>query len=699
MATERTLLLIDGDASHADVFLDAVVHAIDGPFEGEWVRTLTEGTERSKTKEIWAIFLNLWLPDSQGLETYDKLALAVPGVPTLILAGAKDVGVALEALRHGAKDYLLEDHLDRDSFVRAIRNMAERKTAEEILFSEKERAQVTLDSIGDAVLSTDVQGRVTYLNVVAEKITGWTREEATGKDIDDIFVIIDGSTREPCANPLRTAIRKNKTVALTPNCILIRRDGTEFAIDDSAAPIHDQHGVTTGAVIVFHDVSVARAMGAGISHLAQHDILTNLPNRTLMQDRLTQTIAAASRNDLRIAVLFLDLDGFKHINDSLGHATGDRLLQLVAKRLLAAVRTSDTVSRLGGDEFVILLSQVAHAGDAGVKAGKILSALSAPFEMDQITLQVTGSIGVSTYPEDGQSAELLIKNADLAMYQAKEKGRSNYQFFEKGMNVRVMERQSIEENLRFALERNEFVMHYQPKIDLKTGGITGVEALVRWQHPERGLVGPLQFISVAEDCGLMLPIGKWVLREACQQAKAWQDAGLPPVEIAVNVSSVEFRNEEFLEGVSTILKETDLEPRYLELELTESVLMHHAEFSVPVLQKLKAMGVRLAIDDFGTGYSSLSYLRQFPIDTLKVDQSFIHEINADTDEATIISAVINMGCRLKHRVIAEGVETAEQLAFLRAHGCDEGQGYYFARPMSSKETAKLLELGMASTIH
>jgi EAL domain-containing protein (putative c-di-GMP-specific phosphodiesterase class I) len=349
---------------------------------------------------------------------------------------------------------------------------------------------------------------------------------------------------------------------------------------------------------------------------------------------------------------------------------------------------------MGGDEFVILLSEVAHAGDAGVKAGKILSALSAPFDSEQITLRITGSIGVSTYPEDGHSAELLIRNADLAMYQAKEKGRNNCQFFEKGMNVRAVERQSIEGDLRFALERNEFVLHYQPKIDLKSGEITGVEALVRWRHPQRGLVGPVQFISIAEDCGLMLPIGRWVLRESCRQAKAWQEAGLPDIEMAVNVSSVEFRNDDFLEGISTILKETGLDPRYLELELTESVLMQHAEFSVPLLRKLKAMGVRLAVDDFGTGYSSLSYLRQFPIDTLKVDQSFIHEINAETDEATIISAVINMGCRLKHRVIAEGVETAEQLAFLRAHGCDEGQGYYFGRPMPASDTAKLLELGM-----
>jgi diguanylate cyclase (GGDEF)-like protein/PAS domain S-box-containing protein len=696
MTEIRTLLLIDDDSHHADVFIDAVLNAIDGPYKGEWVATLTEGIERLKKREIWAVFVNLSLSDSQGLATLDKLLLAAPSVPTLILAGSKDVAVALEALRHGAKDYLLEDHLDEDSFVRAIRNMAERQTAREMLFAEKERAQMTLNSIGDAVLSTDLEGRVTYLNVVAEKITGWTREEAAGKDVDDVFVIIDGSTREPCLNPLKTALEQNKTVGLTRHCILIRRDGDEFAIEDSAAPIHDQHGVTTGAVIVFHDVSVARAIEVEMSHLAQHDTLTKLPNRTLLQDRLSQAIMTAGRNGTRIAVLFLDLDGFKHINDSLGHAIGDKLLQSVAKRLLASVRTSDTVSRIGGDEFVVLLSEVAHAGDAGVKAGKILAALNAPLEIDQHNLRVTASIGVTTYPEDGQETAMLIKNADLAMYQAKENGRNNYQFFEKDMNVRALERQSVEENLRFALDRDELVMHYQPKINLKTGEITGVEALIRWQHPERGLIGPLQFISVAEDCGLMLPIGNWVLRESCRQAKEWQDAGLRPIEMAVNVSSIEFRNEDFLEGVRAILEETGLSPHYLGLELTESVLMQHAEFTVPVLKKLKAMGVRLAIDDFGTGYSSLSYLRQFPIDTLKVDQSFVNGINADTDDATIINAVINMGGNLKHRVIAEGVETIEQVAFLQAHGCDEGQGYYFSHPVPASQFAKLL--GAGSTV-
>jgi diguanylate cyclase (GGDEF)-like protein/PAS domain S-box-containing protein len=434
----RTLLLIDGDSSHSVVFLDALANAIDGPFEGEWVKTLAEGIERLKQKGIWATFVNLTLPDSRGIETFDQLEVAIPGVPTLVIAGIECRKIALEALRRGAKDYLLEGHLDRESFVRAIRNMAERKTAEEMLSTEKERAQVTLNSIGDAVLSTDMEGNVTYLNAVAEEITGWTHEEAAGKPVEVVFVIVDGVTRKPCASPLKTAIEKNKTVGLTPNCVLVRRDGTEFAIDDSAAPIHDRQGQVTGAVIVFHDVSVARAIGAEMSYLAQHDTLTNLPNRTLLQDRLNQAIALASRNRTQMAVLFLDLDGFKQINDSMGHLIGDKLLQSVAQRLVSSVRHSDTVSRLGGDEFVILLAQIKHAGDGGFKAGKLLKLLSEPFEIDTHTLLITASIGVSTYA-DKSDAESLLKSADLAMYQAKKKGHDSYRQEASAQDLRASE--------------------------------------------------------------------------------------------------------------------------------------------------------------------------------------------------------------------------------------------------------------------
>jgi diguanylate cyclase (GGDEF)-like protein/PAS domain S-box-containing protein len=614
MPDGRTLLLLDSHSAHADVFQKALREAHDGPFKGVWVKSLAEGIERLQEEDIWAIFLNLTLFDSQGLETFDRLLLAAPGVPTLVIAGVEEENVALNALGRGAKDFLLEDHLDTYSFGRAIRNMVERETAAEALFTEKERSQVTLDSIGDAVLCTDLEGKISYLNVVAETMTGWTRKKALGQPLTTVFKIIDRYTRKPALDPLKLAVQENRTVGLSADCVLIRRDGREFIIEDSAAPIHDRSGSVTGGVIVFHDVRMSEAMTLEMSYLAQHDILTNLPNRMLLKDRLTQAIAACRRNHTRAAVLFLDLDGFKHINDSLGHAIGDKLLQSVANRLPGCVRHSDTVSRQGGDEFIVLLSEINQAQHASLTARKILDALIVPHDIDQYSLRVTASIGVTTYPEDGQEAEILIKNADMAMYRAKEEGRNKYQFFEQGMNVRAVERQLVEGSLRYAVERDEFLVYYQPKINLTTGEITGAEALIRWMHPERGLIDPPQFVSVAEDCGLMVPIGRWVLRESCRQAKEWQDAVLGPVQIAVNVSSVEFRSDGFLEGVRSVLEDTGLQPCHLQLELTESVLMPAASTS-PVLQKLKAMGVRLAVDDFGTGYSSLSYLRQFPIDS------------------------------------------------------------------------------------
>ena len=371
MADLRTLLFIDDNPTHADVFRETLIATKDSRLKTEWVRTLSEGLKRLRKEGIWATFASLSLPDSHGLETLERLLEAAPGVPTLIMACVNEKDVGTEALRRGAKDYLLEDRIDIYSFDRALRNMAERKTAEEALFTEKERAQVTLNSIGDAVLSTDLFGNVTYLNAVAENMTGWSCEQlALGRPFAEIFQIIDSGTREPSPNPIERAIKENKTVALAANCILIRRDGHEFHIEDSAAPIHDRAGLITGAVIVFHDVSVSKAMVSEMSHLAHHDPLTDLPNRILLKDRLGRAIATARRNDTRIAVLFLDLDGFKHINDSLGHAMGDKLLRSVAARLVSTVRNTDTVGRQGGDEFVILLTEIKQASDAGTAAKK-----------------------------------------------------------------------------------------------------------------------------------------------------------------------------------------------------------------------------------------------------------------------------------------------------------------------------------------
>ena len=637
------------------------------------------------------IMLDLGLPDAQGLEAVRRAHASAPRVPLVVLSGMDDESMALQALQEGAQDYLMKGQIEPRELLRAMRYAIERKIIEETLFAEKERAQVTLDSIGDAVVCTDLSGKITFLNFVAEAMTGLSLQGAVGEPVAEALRIIDATGREAVLNSLGRAVGKDLSGHLPLNCILIRNDGLEIAIEGSTSLIRNRERQAAGAVIVFRDVSAARVMTDQMIHAAEHDGLTGLPNRWLLNDRIGQAIARAQRYAHRVAVLYLDLDGFKHINDSLGHPVGDKLLQSVARRLVDCIRAPDTVSRQGGDEFVLLLTEVDRPEGAASAAGRVLRALSESHSIDRHDLHVTTSVGISFYPDDGLNAETLIKNADTAMYQAKGNGRQGYQFFEPIMNARAVERQAIEEGLRRALEQHEFLLYYQPRIDLKTGAITGVEALIRWTHPTRGPVSPAEFIPVAEDCGLILPIGDWVLREACAQARAWRDAGLPAMAMAVNVSAMQFRNNNFVEGLFAILSETGMDPRLLEVELTESVLMTRPEFMASILRTLRERGIRVAIDDFGTGYSSLSYLRKFPIDSLKIDQSFVREIASSPEATAILSAIISMAQSLKLRVVAEGVETHQELAFLQAHQCDEAQGYYLSRPVLPQQFARLLE--------
>jgi diguanylate cyclase (GGDEF)-like protein len=435
----------------------------------------------------------------------------------------------------------------------------------------------------------------------------------------------------------------------------------------------------------------AEGSAARMSHMAEHDFLTGLPNRSLLSARLAQSIALAQRHGKRVALLFLDIDHFKHINDSLGHAVGDRLLQSAAARLQSCIRTSDTICRQGGDEFVVLLAEIESPQDAALAAEKLIAAMSDPYLVDGHRLHATLSIGISIYPDDGQNVEAVLSNADVAMYHAKESGRNKYQLFTADMNIRAAARQQVQEALHQALEQQRFVVHYQPKVDLESGTITGAEALIRMRQAEdHQLVGPDHFVNIAEDCGLILPMGRWILHEACRQTRAWQREGARMGQIAVNVSAIEFHSKGFIAGVQAVLDETGLDPRCLEIELTENVLMHDSETTTAVLNALKEMGVQLAIDDFGTGYSSLSYLRRFPIDTIKIDQSFVQDIHADTEEAAIVSAIIAMGKSLKLRVVAEGIETKHQLDFLQSLECAEGQGYFFGKPVSAVDFGTLL---------
>ncbi len=429
---------------------------------------------------------------------------------------------------------------------------------------------------------------------------------------------------------------------------------------------------------------------ATVEHQAHYDLLTNLPNRTTFKDRLTVALAQTGRNRKMLGILFVDLDRFKTIVDTLGHTIGDKLLRGVAERLRASLEDGDTLARMGGDEFVILLSQINRADRAVRVAQRVLDAIKPPFHFDQHELHVTMSIGITLYPYDGEDADTLLRNADSALYRAKEQGRNNYQLYTPAMNARAFERLALENSLRRAVERKEFLLHYQPQVDMQTRTVMGIEALLRWQHPDLGLVYPAEFISIAEETGLITQLGEWVIRTACVQNKAWQKAGLPPMTVAVNLSARQFQQQDLVETVARILKETDLDPRWLEIEITEGIAMQNADYTNVLLRGLKSMGVKVALDDFGTGYSSLSYLKKFPIDTLKIDQSFVRDLTTDPNDAAIANAVIVLAHSLKLKVVAEGVETREQETYLREHHCDISQGFLFSNPLAASPLESLI---------
>ncbi|HUX44045.1 MAG TPA: EAL domain-containing protein [Terracidiphilus sp.] len=687
--SSESVLLVENRAGDAEVIREMFRH------QGSYVFKLThadgvEEAERYLAKHpVDVVLVSLELPDAPGLEAVRRITKQAPSVAIVALCGPESEPTAMEAMRSGAQDYLLKGRMEPLEMMRSLRSAVERKILEDVLFNEQNRAQVTLDSIGDGVICTDVHGNISYLNPAAESMTGSSLKEALGQPMADVFHLTDADSGKPAQNPMVKAIGQNRLAHLPINCRLTRPDGREMYIEDSAAPIHDHAGIASGSVLVFRDVTKARELTAELAHLAEHDALTGLPNRLLFRDRLDQAIARAHRNSGRVVVVFVDLDRFKQINDSLGHSVGDSLLKSVAKRLIECVRAPDTVSRQGGDEFVLLLQDVEEPEDVAAAAIRILKCLENAYVIGAKRLFVNASMGVSMYPEDGLDAETLISNADIAMYQSKEMGRRTFQFFKPEMNARAVERQSIEEDLRRALERQEFELHYQPKFNLKSGAITGAEALLRWNHPTLGLIAPLQFIPIAEDSGMIQPIGSWVLREACRQSRAWTDAGLQNVAIAVNVSALQFRSNTFLEDITAILAESNLDSHLLELELTESMLMDWADLE-PTLRSLRSAGVRISVDDFGTGYSSLSYIRKLPLDSIKIDQSFVRQISAPPRDTAIVSAIVSMASSLNLQVIAEGVETAEELKFLASEGCDEAQGYYFSRPVPAKQFAKLL---------
>ncbi|MBS9404817.1 EAL domain-containing protein [Halomonas sp. TRM85114] len=565
------------------------------------------------------------------------------------------------------------------------------RDAEDALHAATNWAQVTLNSIGDAVMTTDLDCRVTYLNRVAETLTGWSSTEAIGKPLAQVFPLINCQTHETATSPARRAMQDNRTVGLAMDRVLIRQDGSQLEIEDSAAPIHDRNGRVIGAVIVFHDARQSPTQSAKLAYQAQHDALTGLPNRILLAERLTRAIGLAHRHQHQVALIYMDLDAFKPINDSLGHALGDSLLQSVAGRLSECVRDTDTVCRQGGDEFVVLLSEIEKPQDAAKIAEKILAALAEPYRIGSHELRITTSIGISLYPDDGTDDHTLLHNADTAMYHAKKCGRNHYQFFKAEMNALMMQRSYVETQLHRALKEDAIFLDFQPKIDIATGYLGSVEALVRWRDPNLGLMTPSSFLPIAETCGLIVPIGHWVLREACRQLQAWYEEGVKIVPMAVNMSAFELRDKTLPARITDILTETELEARFLELEVTETDLMHLTDASASTLFELSGLGIRIAIDDFGAGSASLKHLKRLPIDTLNIAPCFVHDMIDNPDDASFIKSIINLGQNLALRVVAKGVETQAQFELLMSLGCDGAQGFLFSEPLSATDIRALLD--------
>jgi diguanylate cyclase (GGDEF)-like protein/PAS domain S-box-containing protein len=568
-------------------------------------------------------------------------------------------------------------------FVSQAQDISARKRFEDALFRERELAEVTLNSIGDAVLTTDLELRVTSLNPIAEAMTGWPRAQALEQSLDEVFQLQAGTDGATAVHPLRQAIARNTIVDVDGRIVLRHRNGFVTPVEGSAAPIHDHAGNVIGGVLVFHDVTESRSLALRMMHLTQHDALTGLPNRQLLHTRIAQAVSNAARRRQRGAVLHLDVDHFKRINETWGHDAGDRVLRALAQRLRAALGSDDVLSRLSGDEFVALLPQIEAPGDAAAMAECLLDACSQVRPEGLSALELRACIGISLFPDDGSDPEQLLRNADSAMYETKANGRHGYRFYTPSMRERDSARRRIEDGLHNALARQQLRLLYQPKVDARHGGIVGTEALLRWSKDEGGWWLPDEFVPVAEDSGLIVPIGAWVLREACRQAAAWKQAG-HGIPISVNVSPLQLEDAGFLALLDTVLTETGLDPRLLELELTERIVVSGGRATGTLLRAIRQLGVRISLDDFGTGYCSLSYLRQFPVDTLKIDRAFVHDIPQDAETTAITTGIIAMARSLNKDVVAEGVETIAQADFLRDAGCSSLQGFLYGRPMEAE---------------
>lgn len=673
-------------------------HALEGIGDISTSNNSSEAIQLIEKIKPDILVLDLEMPAVNGFDILEVIQQksTLAHIRTVVITSHNDPAVEEKALSLGAIDFIskplnlrlcrirIENHIK----IRSQEKILQQTQAE--LFAEKEQLRITLDSIADAVISTDKKANIVYMNPVAQRLTGWSQTAAKGRHIEEVMKLCDATTKIPSINPLSVALKENRPVAMALNTQLISKQGIEHRVEDSAAPILDKNHNQCGAVMVFQDVSEALAMSMQMTYLSHHDQLTSLPNRVLLHDRLTQGIARAAFNDTKLSLMLLDLDKFKFINDALGHHIGDEIIAHIGHSLDRFACNDITVARVGGDEFALVVPHSANSLSLEPLVNQVLNVISKPFRSGGEQHILSASLGISVYPDDASSVEEMLRHADSAMYKAKNESANSYFYFSDDLQVEMNRRLEVGIKLRKALDENDLDVHYQPKYDVNTDTLIGVESLVRLKDGQGGFISPVHFIEYAEETGLIFRLGEQVLEKSCIAAKNWLDKGLP-IKVAVNISAKQFTDTKLVDTVAEILERTQLPSRYLELEVTESALIENFDYTVSQLKLISGMGVSIALDDFGTGYSSLSYLRLFPLDVLKIDQSFVRDMLNDEQALNIVTTIIELAHSLKLQIVAEGIETSEQKGRLQELGCQIGQGYLLSKPLDIDKANKLIQ--------
>lgn len=680
-------------------------HALDGVGNISTSNNSSEALQLIEKTKPDILILDLEMPTVSGFDILEVIQQkpTLAHIRTVVITSHSDPAIEEKALSLGAIDFISKPLNLRLCRIR-IENHIKIRTQEKVLqltqeelFAEKEQLRITIDSIADAVISTDKNANIVYMNPVAQRLTGWSQTAAKGRHIEEVMKLVDATTKASSINPLVVALNENRPVAMALNTQLISKQGIEHRVEDSAAPILDKNHNQCGAVMVFQDVSEALAMSMQMTYLSHHDQLTALPNRVLLHDRLTQGIARAAFNNSKLSLMLLDLDKFKFINDALGHHVGDEIIAHIGHSLDLFACNDITVARVGGDEFALVVPHSANSLSLEPLVNQVLNVISKPFRSGGEQHVLTASLGISVYPDDASSVEEMLRHADSAMYKAKNESANSYFYFSDDLQVEMNRRLEVGNKLRKALDENDLDVHYQPKYDLNTDTLIGVESLVRLKDGQGGFISPVHFIEYAEETGLIFRLGEQVLEKSCIAAKTWLDKGLP-IKVAVNISAKQFTDTKLVDTVAEILERTQLPSRYLELEVTESALIENFDYTVSQLKLISGMGVSIALDDFGTGYSSLSYLRLFPIDILKIDQSFVRDMLNDEQALNIVTTIIELAHSLKLQIVAEGIETLEQKDRLQELGCQIGQGYLLSKPLRFDNADKLIQTSKAEGI-